>query len=131
VFADTYEEYREHLIKDAVLVVEGDVSLDEYSGGLKMVTRKIFSIAQARENYARLVSVQIHQSRIDAAFSERLKTILDPFRDGACKVRIDYQREGAKAKLYLGDDWRIAPRPELIKQLEQLCGERSLTVFYR
>ena len=131
VFADTYEEYREHLIKDAVLVVEGDVSLDEYSGGLKMITRKIFSIAQARENYARLVSLQVSHTRVGQDFSERLKAILAPFRDGACKVRIDYQREGAKARLLLGDDWRIAPRPELIRQLEQLCGERSLTVFYR
>jgi len=119
------------VIKDAVLVVEGDVSLDDYSGGLKMVTRKIFSIAQARENYARLVSVQIHRDRVDGTFSQRLKAILEPYRDGICKVRIDYQRDGAKAKLYLGDDWRIAPRPELIRQLEQLCGERSLTVYYR
>lgn len=131
VFSDTYEEYREHLVKDAVLVVEGDVSLDEYSGGLKMVTRKIFSIAQARENYARLVSVQVDQSRLNQDFSERLKAILAPFRDGNCKVRIDYQRAGAKARLYLGEEWRIAPRPELIRQLEQLCGERSLSVFYR
>ena len=106
VFADTYEEYREHLIKDAVLVVEGDVSLDEYSGGLKMITRKIFSIAQARENYARLVSLQVSHTRVGQDFSERLKAILAPFRDGACKVRMagsdDWTTYAAGQRFHVG-----------------------------
>ncbi|MGB1061765.1 MAG: DNA polymerase III subunit alpha, partial [Ketobacter sp.] len=66
IFSDAYEEYKDQLIKDAVLVVEGDVSLDDYSGGLKMVTRKVFGIAQARENYARLISLDIGQAPVAA-----------------------------------------------------------------
>lgn len=131
IFSDTYEEYKDQLIKDAVLVVEGDVSIDDYSGGLKMVTRKVFGIAQARENYARLVSLQLHQDRLTDGFAQQLHTTLQPYRDGVCRVRIQYERQGANGRLYLGEDWRISPKAELIKQLEQLCGEKSLTVHYR
>jgi len=131
IFADTYEEYKDQLIKDAVLVVEGDVSIDDYSGGLKMVTRKVFGIAQARENYARLISLDIDQSRMGAEFSQKLQSALAPFRDGSCRVRVQYNRQGANGRLYLGDEWRIAPKAELIRQLELLCGERALTVHYR
>lgn len=44
IFLDIYEEYKDQLIKDVILVVEGDVSIDEYFGGLKMVMWKVFSI---------------------------------------------------------------------------------------
>ena len=131
IFSDTYEEYKDQLIKDAVLVVEGDVSIDDYSGGLKMVTRKVFGIAQARENYARLISLDIGQSAMGPDFSQKLQSALAPYREGACKVRVQYSRQGAQGRLYLGDEWRISPKAELIKQLEQLCGERALTVLYR
>ena len=131
IFSDTYEEYKDQLIKDAILVVEGDVSIDEYSGGLKMVTRKVFSIAQARENYARLISLDIDHSVLSNDFSRQLQQALEPYREGGCRVRVQYSRQGANGRLYLGDDWRISPKAELIKQLEQLCGERSLKVLYR
>lgn len=131
IFSDAYEEYKDQLIKDAVLVVEGDVSLDDYSGGLKMVTRKVFGIAQARENYARLISLDIGQAHLGPDFGQKLQSVLAPYREGGCKVRVEYSRQGARGRLYLGEDWRIAPKPELIKQLEQLCGERALSVLYR
>ncbi|MDY6920449.1 MAG: DNA polymerase III subunit alpha [Pseudomonadota bacterium] len=131
VFADAYEEYREQLVKDAVLVVEGEVSVDDYSGGLKMVTRKVFSIAQARENYARLLSLEVDHRRVPPDFGSRLHSALTPYREGGCRVRVQYAGRRAHGRLYLGDDWLVAPKPELIKQLEQLCGERSLTVLYR
>ncbi len=35
LFADTYSEHRERLIKDALVVIEGQVSFDDYSGALK------------------------------------------------------------------------------------------------
>ncbi|RLT92653.1 DNA polymerase III subunit alpha [Ketobacter sp.] len=131
IFSDTYEEYKDQLVKDAVLVVEGEVSIDDYSGGLKMVTRKVFGIAQARENYARLISLDIGQTALGPDFSQKLQSALAPYREGGCKVRVQYSRPGAKGRLYLGDEWRISPKAELIKQLEQLCGERALTVLYR
>ena len=131
IFSDTYEEYKDQLIKDSVLVVEGDVSIDDFSGGLKMVTRKVFSIGQARENYARLVSLQLDQGNLVEGFAQQLQQTLQPYREGTCRVRIQYNREGAHGRLYLGEGWNISPKPELIKQLEQLCGENALTVHYR
>ncbi len=131
IFSDTYEEYKDLLIKDAVLVVEGEVSVDDYSGGLKMVTRRVFDIGQARENYARLVSLQIEQDNVGDNFAARLQSVLQPFKEGSCRVRIQYGRDGAQGRLYLGDDWLVSPKVELIKQLEQLCGETALSVHYR
>ena len=130
-FADTYEQYKDAIVKDEVLVVEGDVSMDEYSGGLKMITRKLFSIGQARENYARMINLEIDQAKVQNGFAEQFEQILESHKEGDCRVRIEYVQPEARARLYLGEQWKIRPSPDLIHKLERLCGEKSLKVFYR
>ena len=132
VFADVYEEYKDLIVKDAMLVVEGEVSMDEYAGGMKVVVRKMFSIAQARENYARMVTLSVNQELVNEQFSMRLHQLLEPYRDdNGCRLRIDYQRPDVKGTVYLGQDWNIKASPELISQLKELCGNQSIAVHYR
>ncbi|PIE40709.1 MAG: DNA polymerase III subunit alpha, partial [Gammaproteobacteria bacterium] len=131
VFSDVYEQYKDLLIKDAVLVIEGEVSEDHYSGGLKMVTRKVFSIGQARENYARMLTVAVSQGLVRNGFSEAFASLLANFKDGECRMRIDYERKGAKARFYFDEQWKVHPTPELIEGLQKLCGEKSISVQYR
>jgi len=132
VFADVYEEYKDLIVKDAILVVEGEVSNDEYAGGLKVVVRKMFSIAQARENYAKMVTLSVDHSRVNDQFSDQLHQLLAPARDpGGCRLRVDYQRPDVKGRVYLGQDWNIKPTSELLSQLKLLCGDKSISVHYR
>ena len=131
VFSDTYEEYKDLILKDAVLVVEGEVSHDDYSGGLKMVTRKCFSIGQARENYARMLTVSVGEEKVQNGFAQAFEKLVSQYRDGDCRMRVDYQRSGAQARFYLNEQWKVRPSPELIEGLETLCGEKSISVQYR
>ncbi|MCG8314241.1 MAG: DNA polymerase III subunit alpha [Pseudomonadales bacterium] len=131
VFSDTYEQYKDLIFKDAVLVVEGEVSNDEYSGGLKMVTRKVFSIGQARENYARMLTVKVHQNVVQNGFGQHFESLINEYKDGDCRMRVDYVRNGAKGRFYFNEQWKIRPAPELIEGLEALCGEKSISVQYR
>jgi DNA polymerase-3 subunit alpha len=131
LFADAYEQYRECVVKDAILVVEGDVSLDDFSGGLKMVARKVFNLAQARSNYARLIELQLQQSQVSQEFGQQLRSLLEAYAQGECRVRIQYTLPDAQARFYLSDAWKIRPAPELISQLQGLCGEKNLRVLYR
>lgn len=132
IFADVFEQYRDLLIKDAVLVAEGDVSMDDFSGGLKMVVRKLFSIGQARENFARIVTVQLKQPQINASTIGQIKSLLEPYRQqGECRIRIDYENAGARGTMLLGDQWKVAPRQDLLKKLGAAFGERALAVQYR
>ncbi|MDI8746208.1 hypothetical protein MJM83_29390, partial [Salmonella enterica subsp. enterica serovar Montevideo] len=41
------------LEKDRILIVSGQVSFDDFSGGLKMTAREVMDIDEAREKYAR------------------------------------------------------------------------------
>ena len=43
VFSEVFEEARPLLVKDQLLIIDGEVSTDEYSGGLRMSARRILA----------------------------------------------------------------------------------------
>ncbi len=131
VFSEAFNKYRDMLIKDKLIVIEGDVAVDEYSGGYRMSTREVYDIEQARERYAKSLRLEVEQEKIDGNYISQLQSIMRPFKDGFCPVVIGYQQESAAADLTLGDNWRVTPSDELIHRLQELNGKNAVKVIYR
>ncbi|NIB42011.1 DNA polymerase III subunit alpha [Pseudomaricurvus alkylphenolicus] len=130
VFSDTYNEYREKLVKDGMLVIEGQVSYDDYSGGLKMRAEKIRSLADARVELARGLVIQVQSESVAQDFPRRLASMLEPYCEGRCAVKVDVQRQGARGQVMLGKEWRVSPRDELLEQLRDICGRDQVSLEY-
>ncbi|SJN55095.1 DNA polymerase III subunit alpha [Vibrio ruber DSM 16370] len=122
LFSDALEQYAELLEKDKILVLNGQVSFDDFSGGLKMTVREVMDLDSAREKYAKSLSLSITQTQIDEPFFERFSRILEPHRSGSVPIHIYYQRADARAKLTLGTEWRVTPNDTLLDELKQLLG---------
>ncbi len=133
VFAESYQRYRELLVKDKLLVVDGTVIMDDYSGGYKMSAEHIYDINQAREVYAKRLVIGVESSRAANGFVAELAQVLTPYRNGSCPVCIDYQRRGevsASAEVILGPEWRVHPTDELLNRLRGLAGDERVRVIY-
>jgi DNA polymerase III subunit alpha len=130
VFSDTYQRYQDLLTKDKLIVVEGEVSVDDYSGGYRMSARAVYDIDQAREHFAKRLRVGIAANKAGNGFIPALQSILQPFREGGCPVVIDYQRPDARVELPLGRDWRVRPTDELLHRLRELAGEQDVEIVY-
>ncbi|NOJ22976.1 DNA polymerase III subunit alpha [Vibrio coralliilyticus] len=130
LFSDALERYAELLEQDKILVVSGQVSFDDFNGGLKMSAREVMDLGTAREKYARGLSVSIEQSQIDDQFFERFSKILEPYKAGTVPVHIYYQRSDARARLTLGTEWRVTPSDELIDNLKQLLGKSQVELEF-
>jgi DNA polymerase-3 subunit alpha len=124
VFSDVFNKYRDLLNKDQLLVVEGEVSVDDYTGGYKIMSRKIFSIDQAREIYAKCLWLKMHDQQMENNFLDELKTI-SPFRGGKCPIYISYKGSDASTRIALGPEWNIKPRDNLLTELYSLCKRAS------
>ncbi|WP_038183487.1 DNA polymerase III subunit alpha [Vibrio rhizosphaerae] len=122
LFSDALEQYAELLEKDKILVLNGQVSFDDFNGGLKMTVREVMDLDSAREKYAKSLSLSITQTQIDEPFFERFSRILEPHRSGSVPIHIYYQRVDARAKLTLGTEWRVTPNDTLLDELKQLLG---------
>ncbi len=129
VFADAFNEYQSLIQKDAVLVVEGEVNHDDYSGGLKVRAKKIMNVVDARSYYAQRLVLLLSSERIQKDFSQRLGRVIRNHQ-GNLPVQIKYTRVDASANLVLGSDWYISPSDELIQHLHQWLGRDAARVEY-
>ena len=130
VFADTFQQYRDLLAKDRLVVVEGDVSVDDYTGGIKMSAQKIYDISRARESFASRLLVTVDYRQAGNGFVNELADVLTPFKQGHCPVYLQYLGSQARARIRLGDDWSVHPTDELIHRLNELAGESNVKVEY-
>ncbi|HKK13874.1 MAG TPA: DNA polymerase III subunit alpha [Gammaproteobacteria bacterium] len=130
VFADTFEHHRAMLAKDRVLVVEGSLGLDDYSGGYRVTAERIHDIDQVRQVFARGLVIGVDAEQAANGFVPSLARALEPFREGDCPVWIEYRNGRAGARLALGRQWRVRPTDELLHRLRELAGPQGVQVEY-
>lgn len=130
VFSDVFQQYRHLLVKDQLVVVEGEVSIDAFSGGYRMSCRQIQDMTTARETYARRMVVHLSEAQMQSGAVEQLQAILKPYSGGACPMMIAYQKSNAQAMLKLGANWAVKPTDALINQLNYAFGEQAVDIIY-
>jgi len=158
LFAKEYEKFRDLLQKDAILVVECTVSIDDHSGGMKGRAKHVMTLDQARQKMARRLAVNLEASRLQQDFCEHLARILEPYRTSSaahasglsvvnggaepatvgasaetdgCRVVVHYQRADARGCIMLGEDWLVNPEDDLIQRLKAEFGRDRIALDYK
>ena len=131
VFTEVFEKYQSMLAKNKVLVIQGGLGADDYSGGCQVTAQHVYDIDQARELYARGLVVGVESSQAGNGFVGKLADALQPFREGHCRVFIDYQNPDGQARVALGDEWAVHPTDELLHRLRDLAGKDRVQVEYQ
>lgn len=131
VFGEVYEQNRAALEKDGVVVVEGECAIDDYSGNMKMVAKRLLSINEARAQYAKTLTLTFAGDPLSTDWVLKLQHILTPHINGPCKVKIEYNRGDVAGTLQLGENWRVVAKPELLLQLQTICGAKNVNILYR
>jgi DNA polymerase-3 subunit alpha len=132
LFEEAWQQYRDIVVKDALLLVDGNLRYDEFSAAWRIAARRIQPLEAVREQQARrLVLTWPAGSRSsEAEVVERLAQLLAPCRPGDCEVLVRVQRASARCVVALGKDWAIRPTAALMEQLEALVGFEGLQVIY-
>ena len=130
------------LIKeDQLLVIEGRVSHDDFSGGVRVNVRKIYDIASARSAYANMLKISCN-GQSDAL---KLAEILSPYRKvtagqpvddlassrlRGCAVKVEYHNQQAKVEVMLGEQWRVELHDDLLSGLKAWLSEENVKILY-
>jgi len=122
-----------HLIKeDQLLIIEGRISHDDFSGGNRVNVRKLFNLPAARSHYASMLKISCN-GQSDAA---KLTSILTPYRKAEatdlklCPIKIEYHNKSSQASLMLGDSWRVELQDDLIRHLEGWLSKENVKILY-
>ncbi|WP_211825608.1 DNA polymerase III subunit alpha [Kistimonas asteriae] len=129
VFADTFNKFQHLLIKDTLIVVEAEVSFDDYSGALKAVVRNVLSLVDARSHYANELEIVLDYASCTAGFERRLQQLFGD-HSGQTPVSVQYEGSDARARVRLGDQWQVSPSDELVQMLKDQFGKEQVNVIY-
>ena len=128
VWAEKFNAYRDILVKDALLVIKGVISEDDFTGGLKMVAESIQSIYQAR--CSKLLCLELLVSEGSTDWVDKFRSTINGYRNGNCSVFVNYEQENARCALKLGSDWKVQPQDGLLIALREQFGEKSVILRY-
>ena len=130
VFGELYDQRRDVIHKDKVLVVKGKASRDFFSGGIRLSADELFDIEQARGQLARHMQVRLSAEQVTPELVVQLKSVLAPSEQGLCGVGFEYQTVTGVCQLEVGADWRIVPNKIMLDQLDTLIGSKSIRLIY-
>ena len=128
--SDDFEKYKNILVRDRVIVIEGGLAADDFSGGHRIRAKQIYDIDQAREVYARGLEITVDQDNSSNGFIDQLETTLKTYQPGQCPVWVAYRGGQAAGRILLGDKWRVQPNEQLLQRLQLLVGEEHVRMLY-
>jgi DNA polymerase-3 subunit alpha len=132
LFEEQAAQYRELLVRDALVLVEGALRFDDFSNAWRVAAKRLTPLESLREKQARrLVLRWPEQAQGEAdGFIQRLQSVLQASRPGPCEVLVRYRSGQARCTLALGADWAIRPTPALTDELEALVGSDGIQWLY-
>ncbi|CAM4298064.1 DNA polymerase III subunit alpha [Bordetella muralis] len=132
VFNELYEKHRSRLREDQLIIVQGKVSNDDYSGGMRIVADQLYDLQLAREARAKSLRVKLNGQ----ADAKRLYQMLNPFRaepeNGVPGVPVDiiYERDNFLCTVRLGEEWRVRMADTLLDNLTAWANPDGVEVTY-
>ncbi|WP_028388370.1 DNA polymerase III subunit alpha [Legionella fairfieldensis] len=127
VFSEVYEAQQIDVQAGQMLIVEGEIATDDYSGGVKMTASQLYSIEQARTRFAKCIRLTVAAE--NHSIIPTLQSVLKANK-GNCVIQLHYSNRKASAILNLASDWRVSPSDELLNALGELLGQEKVVMNY-
>ena len=129
VFNELFEAERAKIKEDELLLVEGRVQRDDFSGGLRVIAEKLITLGEARGRFAKGLFLAMN----GGSNAEKLRALLAPYRSsgGACPVRVKYKNGEAEVELGLPDSWRVRLDDALLMALNDWLSPANVSVVYQ
>jgi DNA polymerase-3 subunit alpha len=130
LFEEIFQQHRNIIVKDAILVIEGSLRFDDFIEAWRLQAKSLMDIDRARERFARRLWL-----RWPAAFDgpqgmSQFEELLKPYLRGPCGVSVVVNRPEYSGRLNLGDAWSIRPARELLDKLSALVGRDGWHLVY-
>ena len=127
VFSEVFEPKQAEIQVGQVIVVEGELSQDDYTGGVKMSATGLLRIDEARTRFAKHLALTLTES--DKTLLPSIQAVLAA-HPGTCVVQIRYSNGSSKAAINLAASWRVTPSDVLLDKLSGLLDETRVELFY-
>jgi len=129
IYSELYEAAKDILRKDQVVIAKGDISNDDFSGGLKMSCVEISQLIDVREKRVNYLEINIDLNH-GKQLADDLVSSLRPYKGGLCPVRFRCKKDTLTAELVAAGEWSVKPTDELLHDLKNIDGCNAVKLHY-
>ncbi len=132
---ELFEANRELLREDELLIVQGRVKLDRFSGGLRLDVAQVWDLAGARARFGRYLAVAVNGIPLPLNDvlrqwpARKLHTEQGDLHQGL-GVRLQLRRADAMADLDLGEQARFWPCDEALARWRSVAHDGQASIVY-
>ena len=130
LYEETFQQHRDIIVKDAILVIDGALRYDDFIEAWRLQAKSLMDIDRARERFARRLCLTWPAAFDGPLGLNRFEDLLKPYLRGPCGVSVVVSRPNCSGRLNLGDAWSIRPTRELLDKLSALIGRDGWYLLY-
>jgi DNA polymerase-3 subunit alpha len=125
-FRDACLEFGPLLTRDRILLIEGSLQEDEFSGGYSLRARQAWDFKPLCARHARLLSLTVDSRKRDTLAD--VERVLSAFRPGSTPLRLDLITPTARGRLDCNGNFGVRAEPELLGALRALPGVDAVSL---
>ena len=126
---------RERLREDELVIVQGKVQPDRFSGGLRLTVNQLWDLPAARARFGKYLALAVNGKAPPVADvirtwpPKKFATEQGETQQGLA-IRLQLRRDAAQAELDLGDAARFWPSDEALARWKTLAHDGRAAVVY-
>jgi len=128
-YSEVYQQYRDLLVKDRIVIAEGRLAQDDRTGAPVMRVAELRSLEEERARYAAGLRIDVEAEEADEHLRDFLRRVLSA-TPGSCPVSLRYHQGPQSATLLLGQRWCVAPSEELLEELRRELGRDRVRLLF-
>ena len=126
-FAEPYFEYQQLLTRDRILIIEGGLREDEFSGGFALRAKRCWDYRQVCAQHAQRLSLRLDLR--ETGLMQKVESLLGQHRPGQTPLRYDLiLPQGCAGQLDLNGTQSVRVEADLPSALRSLPGVRTVKV---
>lgn len=127
-FSEPFQKFRHLLVEDQLVIVDGEISIDEFSNNPRIVARDLATMDQARAKFAK--GLQISLPGLSALNPDQLQQLLTAHRGGNCPVVLRHREGEVETNIKLGKNWLLQPTEAVLALLRQQFTDAEVEFVY-
>lgn len=123
LFGDELRLHETRIQNEEVVVAEGQASVDDYAGGIRLRVQRLLTLNEARAEWARILRIDLQEVTREQV--QQLSPLLQTFSAGNCAVKMTYRVGSALAELAFPEPIQIQPEETCLRNLQQVLGAKG------
>ena len=131
IFSEVYDKCQAVIQRNQLVIVEGKIDQDNFTGGLAVTASNVYNITYARELFAQALVITIDNLQGESGWVKLLQDTLTPFQGGKMPVEVSYANQSARAHICLDQHWYVKPTDVLLANLAMLPIVMNAKIKYK